>query len=441
MSEFHLLETLFDRLFPICRSLAGPGLRQSLEILRDVIPMDIESVPTGTQVFDWTVPPEWHIRGARLSDSDGRVHADFQDTNLAVVSYSIPVHKQLSLNELKPHLYSIPELPDAIPYVTSYYQRTWGFCLPHRVVERLPEGQYEAWIDSELTDGHLHYGHALLPGETEQEILLSSYLCHPSLANNELSGPLVLALLFQRLSRWGRRRYTYRFVLNPETIGSLVYLQRYGDYLKATLQAGLVLTCLGGPDRLSYKLTRRETDWLDQTVLHMKEQGQLDIRIRPFSPLTGSDERQYCSPGFNLPVGQMARTVYREYAQYHTSLDTKEFMGIGTLIESANQIEQLLQTLEYAGIFHNQCPYGEVQLSRRGLYPPVNSPQTRTGQQTTVDGGIALSHLRMILYYSDGQQTMVEIAKRCGCTVQQLIPAVNRLEQEHLLGFERRPPL
>ncbi len=435
--DVSLADELFDRLFPICRSITGPGLRASLDILGEVIPLERESIPSGTGVFDWVVPREWRIRSARLTGPDGEVLADFAQTNLAVVNYSVPVDRELSLEELEPHLHSLPELPDAIPYVTSYYRENWGFCLPHRVRERLRPGTYRAFIDSELVDGQLDWGHAILPGESRREILLSSYLCHPSLANNELSGPIVLALLWRRLSRWPRRRYTYRFVLAPETIGSLCYLFRHGDELRERLAAGIVLTCLGGPTRaLSWKRTRREDTLLDRVVERLAEEAPEDWEIRPFTPAHGSDERQYGSPGFALPVGQLARTVYGTYEGYHNSLDDKSFMGIETLVDSAARIEGLLRLFELAGPWVNLRPHGEVQLGRRGLYPTMNGPATRSlSSDAVADGRVLLERILHVLSWSDGTRDVAWIAARAGCRMADLEAPVARLEEEGLLAW------
>ena len=431
-------EALFDRLFPICRSILGPGYRESLAILREWIPLETESIPSGTRLFDWTVPKEWRIRNARLTGPGGKIYADFKRTNLSVVNYSAPVDRKFSLQELRPHLHSLPDLPDAVPYVTSYYRHEWGFCLSDRVLATLPEGEYHAQIDAEHVDGSLEFAQCVLPGETNREILLSSYLCHPSLANNELSGPLVLVLLYQRLLCWKRRRFTYRFLINPETIGSLALLSRHGEYLRGKLAAGLVLTCLGGPEAsLSYKTTRREEAWLDRLVLHLQEWKHLEVRIRPFTPVGGSDERQYNSPGFNLPVGQMARTVYREYPGYHNSLDDKAFMGIAPLIDSAARIEQLLRAAEIAGRFLNRSPHGEVHLATHGLYPAMNRDGNRQFADNSPEGPARLlKHLLMILNYSDGRRDMLEIARRCGCSLFDLEPAIRTLEERGLLALQ-----
>jgi aminopeptidase-like protein len=409
-----------------------------LAIIQEYVPLEIDAVPSGGQVFDWTIPKEWRIRDAYLLGPDGRKYADFKRSNLSVVNYSEPVDTRIGLTELKGHLHSIPSLPGAIPYVTSYYSRYWGFCLPHRTLEQMPDGEYHAYIDSEFVDGNLNYGHYVLSGETSQEVLLSSYLCHPSLANNELSGPLVLLLLYRRIVGWKRRRFTYRFILCPETIGSITYLAQHGATLKKNVISGLVLTCLGGRGSLlSYKMSRMGTSLIDKTVLHGKRHGMVDVRVRPFTPTGGSDERQYCSPGFNLPVGQMARAVYGEYDGYHNSLDTKDFMDLSTLIDSANQLEGVLQALEYAGYFINLKPYGEVQLGRRNLYPNINSDDTRSlSTDQKMDNRTQLNNILMILNYCDGNHSMIDIAEMCGISVQKIAPFVDLLEHEKLLTLQ-----
>lgn len=440
--DVELVESLFDRLLPLCRSITGAGFRQSLEVLREVLPLEVQRIASGTPLFDWTAPREWVIRDARLTGEDGRLVASFRETNLAVVSYSIPVDRWLTLAELTPHLHTLPELPEATPYVTSYYREDWGFCIPHRVFASLPEQRYHAWIDSELIEGELNFGELVLPGRSSREILLSSYLCHPSLANNELSGPLVLALLYQKLCRWPRRRYTYRFLLNPETIGSLAFLSRRGQHLREHLAAGLVLTCLGGPNpRLSFKRPRREGTILDEVIDNLRQTGTLDLAIREFTPTSGSDERQFCSPGFDLPVGQIARTVYGEYPGYHNSLDDKQFMGIAPLLRSADEIELLLRGLECGGYFRNLSPEGEPQLGRRGLYPSLNSDQTRrtASSDDVLDGRQLLDALLMLLSYSDGRHSAAWIASRLGQPVVRLSAAIDRLEEEGLLALEETP--
>lgn len=428
------LESRFEELWPLPRSITGPGLRESLRILQQDIPLTIESVPSGTSVLDWEVPPEWRINDARLVGPDGNVHADFDETNLAVMNYSEPVDETLSFDDLDDHLYTIADQPSAIPYVTSYYERNWGFCLPHSRYESLPEGEYHAHIDAELDpDGALNYGHAVLEGQTDREILLSTYLCHPSLANNELSGPLVLTSLYKWLASRENRKFTYRFVVVPETIGSLSYLSRYGAHLQDNLVAGLVLTCLGGPaDRLSYKRSRRGDTLIDEVVQHTDEHMDQEFRFRRFDT-AGSDERQYCSPGFNLPVGQFARTVYGEHPEYHTSLDDKEFMTIDALVESAEVIATVIETLEYAGHYRNQEPFGEPMMSKRDMYPTVNEPENHDQREF-------IGTMMRILNYSDSTHSIIEIAEKYDTTVDDLTLAIDQLQAAGLLAPEPQLP-
>ncbi len=348
------LDGLFDRLFPLLRSITGPGFDQSLAILSEYIPLETTAVPSGTKVFDWTVPEAWECRSAQLTAPDGTVIADMADTNLHVLNYSSPIEASVTLDELDKHLYSLPHLPTAIPYTTTYYHRRWGFCLPHNVRESLQPSSYTAKIDSSLTPGDVKFGQTVLEGESEKEILICFYLCHPSLANNELRGPLVLTGLYDRLRRWSRRRYTYRFVINPETIGSLCVLHTMSDHLRHTMVGGLVLTCMGGPENtLSYKMSRNGCGLFDTLILGLIDQGEKDLSVRPFDATEGSDERQYCSPGFDLPVGQFVRTKYGQYDGYHNSLDDKAFMDIGQLEKSVERLERILMDAEIAGPFEN----------------------------------------------------------------------------------------
>lgn len=432
--EMAEMDRLFDRLFPICRSITGEGLRQTLDILSEYMPLERFGVPTGTRVFDWEIPKEWNIREAWLKGPDGSIIADFRRLNLHVVNYSIPVNRRLSLEELRPHLHSIPHLPDAIPYVTSYYKPRWGFCLPHRVLERLPEGEYHACIDSELKDGELNYAHALLPGESEREVLISTYVCHPSMANNELSGPIVAAFLYRRIAAWKRRRWTYRFVFVPETIGSIAYLHRFGETLKRNVFAGFVLTCLGGDQPLSFKQSRRKDSAVNRIWDHALKYKVIEGRTRPFNPANGSDERQYCSPGFNLPVGQLARMLYGSYPGYHNSLDTKEIMTIEALHRSVDEIELLLKSLEADVRYLNRFPYGEVKLDKHGLYPDMNSPLNWSYSTNEIkDQRVQLSRILYILNYSDGEHSLADIAEKCGCHVLELAPLAELLAQKGIL--------
>lgn len=439
--EYKLLDSLFDELFPILRSITGPGTEESIRIIQKHIPFKMSKVVTGTKAFDWTVPPEWHFKSAKLIGPDGEIICDASKNNLHILNYSEPVRKVLSLEELLPHLHSLPDLPDAIPYVTSYYNKTWGFCISDNVKKELKPGTYSVQIDTEFVDGGVPYAEVVLEGESKKEILLTSYICHPSLANNELSGPLGIIALYNRIKDWPKRRYTYRFLLNPETIGSLVYLHNEANHLKEHLASGLILTCLGGPSKqMNYK-SARKTDALINKVANSKLDVPFPYKVFPFSPLNGSDERQFCAPGFNFPMGQISRTRYGQYEGYHNSLDTKEFMGIQNVIESVDTIEALLKNMEVAGYPINQAPFGEPQLGKRDLYPNINSKQTRSfSSDTQVDGRTELNRLLTILNMADGENDLIQIATQLECSVEDLIPLIEKLEDKGLIKYNTPIP-
>ena len=319
------IDQLFDELFPICRSITGPGIRESFDILKRHIPLETTEIPTGTRVYDWTVPPEWRLNRATLTDPDGDIVLDTEDSNLHVLNFSIPFEGQVELDALQAHLHSIPEMPNAVPYVTSYYNRRWGLCMSDRQRQELKQGIYKVSIDAEIHDGHLVYAQCELAGDSDETILITSYLCHPSLANNELSGPLGLVRLYELLKALPTRRYTYRFLLIPETIGSIAFLATEGQELTDKIVGGAVLTCLGGPaSQLSMKLSRR--DWtdmpsrMDLLAVDVSELDKEGFTVRPFTPAAGSDERQFCSPGINWPILQSARTIYGQYEEYHRNI-------------------------------------------------------------------------------------------------------------------------
>lgn len=438
-----LLDGLFDQLFPLCRSITGPGLEASLALIQQHLPLHIEKIPSNSQVFDWTTPPEWHFERARLWGPDGRLICDTEQSNLHVVNYSEPVSKTLPLAELEQHLHSLPEYPHAIPYVTSYYKRTWGFCLPHRERQTLKEGDYRVEIKSSFKeDGGVPFGHCLLPGESQKEILLSSYLCHPSLANNELSGPLVLVALYQLLKAWPRRRFSYRFLLNPETIGSLCFLSRYQDHLRQHLAAGLILTCMGGPNKgLRYKRSRMNAGLIDQLMDHYCARPNSDWTQIPFTPLNGSDERQYCSPGFNFPMGQLCRTSYGQYEGYHNSLDDKAFMDMEQVWQSALAVERLLKDAEISGNPVNLSPYGEPHLGRHGLYPNMNAPSTRAhSNDLQMDGRRQLNATLRLLNLADGKHSLLDMLPLLNEDLETMRPLIELLEEKQLLAYNRDFP-
>ena len=441
------INTCFDDLFPILRSITGPGIEESIDYFSKFMPLKKEKVKTGTKVFDWDVPVEWHLKHAYLQGPNGEIICDTDTSNLHIVNYSEPIDDYFTLDNLQPHLHSLENLPDAIPYVTSYYKRTWGFCLPHKIREKLKEGKYRVKIESEFkSDGGVLFAHCVLEGESKREILLTSYLCHPSLANNELSGPLVLLQLYNRIKEWEDRHFTYRFLLNPETIGSLCFLSKYHKHLKDNLEAGLVLTCLGGPEKqLRYKASRTDQCLFNDVVYTLSKEDNR-WKYDKFSPIEGSDERQYCSPGFNLPMGQIARSVYGKYDGYHNSLDDKEFMDIDQIIESADQIESLLHSAEQiesllhlselSGKPYNQFPYGEPQLGKRDLYPEHNSRNTQYfSNDTNKDNSWLINTILTILSMSDGENNVTKIAKELGIKLTEVIPVIKLLKEKGLIIF------
>ena len=434
-AEYKLLNRAFDDLFPICRSITGLGIESSLNYFKNLMPLTIEQVKSGTTVFDWVTPASWLFKRARLWGPNGNLICDTEVNNLHVINYSEPVDREIDFADLRPHLYSIPHLPDAIPYVTSYYKRTWGFCLAHNILKSLPQGKYKVRIESSFDDeGGVPFGQCSLAGESKKEILLTSYLCHPSMANNELSGPLVLLGLYNRIKHWPKRRFTYRFVLNPETIGSLCYLYKYGDALKENLEAGLILTCLGGPkSKLRYKKSKRNDSLFDKLVSGASNEGWDFI---DFTPLSGSDERQFCAPGFNLPMGQASRNSYGEYEGYHNSLDTKEYMSIDSLIRSIDEIEKLLIKAEYGAKVINLCPYGEPQLGKRGLYPTMNSYQhTQGSSDNALDSRQELNSILTILSEATGDVDMLDNTEKIGIDLVHLMPIIDKLEGHQLIQF------
>jgi aminopeptidase-like protein len=394
------IEEYFDRLWPITRSLTGNGNRESLQILSEIIPLDIREIPSGSKCFDWTVPPEWNIREAWIKDEHGNEIINFKENNLHILGYSEPFEGELTYDELKDHLYTLPDQPNLIPYLTSYYSRRWGFCLSDNEFQKLDKSaKYQVKIDADLDEnGSMTISDLVLKGKSDQEILFTTYICHPSLANNELSGPLVTAFIYDQLKDKDLY-YTYRFVFVPETIGSICYLSLNGEHLKEKLVAGFVVTCIGDNGNFTYKKSRRGNALSDRAVNIILNQTEEEYNLLDFSPI-GSEERQYCSPGLNLPVGSLMRTMYGVYPEYHTSADNKDFISFEALEESVKKYLEVVHLMEYNKKYVNQLPNCEPQLGKRGLYPTLGSQKEKT---------VDLQATIWILNLSDGEHDLIDI--------------------------------
>lgn len=414
----------FDRLWPIMRSITGDGARQTHDILGELVPMRRIEVPTGTKCFDWIIPREWIFREAYVITPDGHRILDARENTLHLVNYSSPFRGELSRDELEDHLHSLPELPQAVPYVTSYYADRWGFCIAQEMRDSLPAGTYEVVVDTELKDGSLTISEAVLPGAEDAEVLISTYTCHPGLANNELSGPLVAAFLYRRMAALEDRRLSYRFLWIPETIGSLAYLSMYGDQLRERLVAGYVLSCIGDPAPFTYKRSRRGDTLADRAAVHVLEGvGPGAPRVLPFDPL-GSDERQYCSPGFDLPVGVVARSIFGSYPEYHTSLDDREFVSSASIVESVDACVAILRLLDRNVAYERPMPFGEPQLGRHGLIEGVGAAPRPAERY---------SDMLWVLNLADGQHDLLEMAERSGIDFWRLADVTGELERAGLL--------
>ena len=416
------MHELCHQLFPICRSITGNGFRQSLAILSEHIPnLKTIEVPTGTKCFDWEVPKEWNIKDAYIIAPDGRKICDLKVSNLHVVGYSTPINMKVSLEELQKHLYSLPEQPDAIPYVTSYYKERWGFCLTHEERELLEPGEYQVFIDSELKDGSLTYGELIIPGESEKEIFLSSYLCHPSMANNELSGPVVTTFLAKWISGIKNLKYTYRIIIIPETIGSITYLSQNYNEMKNKMQAGFNITCIGDERAYSYLPSRNGNTLSDKAALHVLKHAEPDFIEYSYLD-RGSDERQYCSPGIDLPVCSIMRTKYGCFPEYHTSLDNLELVTPDGLHGGYKILKKIIECLELDNILSSST-LCEPQLGKRGLYPTVSTKNSATEVRDMIN----------FLAYADGKLSNIEIAEKINTPLWKLKDIIERLQKEKVL--------
>ena len=394
-----MMVTLIEELFPICRSITGNGLRKTLALLRRFIPLELTEVPSGTTVLDWVIPAEWSIRGAYIARNDGTRVVDFADNNLHVVQYSRPIDKVMPLSALRPHLHTLPEKPDWIPYRTAYYDDYWGFCLTQRQLSEMGDGLYHVVIESDLSPGHLTYGELVIPGETEETFLLSCHVCHPSLANDNLSAIAVATMLARDLRRL-QLRYSYRFLFIPGTIGSIAWLARNEDKLDQIVH-GLVLSCLGDAGGITYKRSRRGNADIDRVVHHVLDHDQQAHRELPFVPY-GYDERQYCSPGFDLPVGCLMRTPNGEYPEYHTSGDNLSLIESGSLAHSLSVLHRIVAVVEGDRFYRSRNPKGEPQLGRRGLYSKMG------GQRSVAHDQLALL---WVLNLADGRHSLLDMAE------------------------------
>lgn len=410
-------------IYPICRSITGRGVRETLRAIGAHIKLEVHEVPTGTAVFDWVIPREWNIREAHIKNERGEKVLDFAQSNLHVMSYSVPVQQRISLAQLKQHVYTLPDQPDLVPYRTSYYAENWAFCMPHRLLESLRDETYEVFIDSSLTDGYLTYGEYLHQGETEEEFLLSAHVCHPSLANDNCSGVALLTHLAKRMAGL-RTRYSYRFLFAPGTIGAITWLARNEEHSQR-VKHGLIVSMVGDGGGPTYKKSRRGSTTIDRAVVHTIRHSGLTPTVLDFSPY-GYDERQYCSPGFNLPVGLFQRSKFGEIPEYHTSADNLDFIAPNHLALSYRLIAETLDVVENDAVYCSTMPKCEPQLGRRGLYGMVGG-----------DKNAAAANMAMlwILNLSDGMHSLLDIAERANLPFAVIRRTAQLLQHNGLLAI------
>jgi aminopeptidase-like protein len=409
-------------LFPIHRSLMGKGVRETLNYLQNLYPdISIYEVPSGTRAFDWVVPNEWIIRDAYIEDLSGQRIISINDSNLHVMGYSIPINEKLTRSQLENNLYSLPDQPNAIPYITSYYQENWGFCLSQNQRNNLGDGPFNVVIDSELKPGSMTYGEVVLKGNTAEEVLISTYICHPSMANNELSGPVVTMALLKWLSELKDRKYTYRIVFLPETIGAIYYISKHLNHLKKNVKAGWVLTCIGDDRSYSYLKTRNGNTITDTISRKVLEDRGLEFKEYSFLD-RGSDERQYCAPGVDLPIGFFMRSKYGEFPEYHTSLDDLDFVTPSGLLEGFEVVQDAIRILE-SNCYPKIITLGEPQLGKRGLYPNTS----------TKTSGIEVQNQMNVIAYSDGLNDLISISNICKIEYNKVLCIVNKLRNADLL--------
>jgi len=419
------MHSLITELYPICRSITGEGVRETLKILKKVIPLEITEIPSGTKVFDWTIPKEWNIRDAYIKNSHGKKIVDFKKSNLHVMSYSSPVSKKIPLTELKKHLHTLEEYPEWIPYLTSYYSENWGFCVCKNDLNNFKSGSYDVVIDSSLKNGSLSYGEYYLKGRNKDEVLLSTYLCHPSLCNDNLSG-VVLITHLAKILKTTKLKYSYRFLFIPETIGAIAWLSQNQQNI-SKIKYGLVATCVGDPGISTYKKSRDGANTIDLISQLVLEESGDAYRIVEFFP-SGSDERQFCSPGFNLPVGSLMRTPYGQFPEYHTSADNLDFVTAEHLADSLKKYLDIIYIIENNAVYYNQNPKCEPQLGRRGLYRKIGSQKNSDLDEMAIF---------WVLNLSDGKHSLLDIAIRSKIPFRKIRQAADSLKKYDLILEER----
>lgn len=423
------MHTLCNKLFPICRSITGNGVRETLRVLQNICPaMTLHEVPTGTQVFDWIVPKEWNIRDAWIKNSKGEKILDFAKSNLHVMGYSIPVNQKVTLEELLPLIHTQPDQPDAIPYVTSYYKERYGFCMSQEQKDALQEDTYHIYIDSDLKDGSLTYGEILIPSTegNKDEIFLSTYVCHPSMANNELSGPAVTIYLAKWLREKKHRRYNYRIIFIPETIGAITYLSQHLLEMKKNIRAGFNISCVGDDRTYSYIASRYGNTLADKVAKNVLSFHYPEYKHYSFLQ-RGSDERQYNAPGVDLPVCAVCRSKYAEYPEYHTSKDNMGLISPTGLQGAYEVYRDMIEALEYNHRYQIQC-FGEPQLGKRGLYPTIS-------QKGSYD---AVKSMTDFIAYADGMNDLIDISNIIKVPVERLVTVIEKLQEAKLISVENK---
>ncbi|MGW2544219.1 DUF4910 domain-containing protein [Kitasatospora sp. NPDC001574] len=415
------MHALVERLYPICRSITGDGVRATLDIVGEYLPLQVHEVPTGTRVLDWTVPQEWNIRDAYIADATGRRVVDFAASNLHVLGYSVPVAATVPLAELREHLHTLPDHPTWVPYRTSYYTPQWGFCLAQETLDAMPDGEYEVRIDSTLADGHLTYAEHVVPGQVADEVIVSCHVCHPSLANDNMAGVAVAIFLARELAE-RTPYYTYRFIFAPGTIGAITWLARNAERVER-VKHGLVLACAGDRGTLTYKQSRRGDAEIDRVLRHVLDATERPHQVNGFTPY-GYDERQYCSPGFDLGVGSLSRTPYAGYPEYHTSADNPDFVSPEALEDTLAVCREAFSVLDRNRRYLNLSPYGEPHLGRRGLYDSLG------GRSDAKQAQLAML---WVLSLSDGEQSLLDVAERSGLPFDTVAAAADALHGAGLI--------